>query len=598
MGKRSRSPNLRMSSAQAIGHGRAAAPTCWRGLSRNRERRLPAGVMSGGETRRLEAGAPGSWSQGMPGPTRRVAIDQTSKRNRSRCNLRAFSIPKGLRPPAQGCEERATLGAKSRYASNPERVAAFGPPDTAAAQPFQGGQTLGAISQGSSFLATLGFGAESRWDSFYRSVIAERSAGLQVGASRASVAPGRRPAPRSSKWRPVGICWLLLLAMILPAAGGTPPSFRVVPHDTNACAGSDVTFYVEATGDQPLDFSWLRNGLPLTTGVVSTATNSWVTVNNVQLPDFGAAFEVVVTNLSGSTNSPKAHLYVYMPPHVIQEPTNQSVAVGDTVVFSVMAGPMSLDYRWWFQGSPLTNGGSVSGADTATLTISNVQKTDAGYYRAAISNGCLVADSVPARCDVGPVTITIQPFSLTAPFQSSVQYAVGASGSPPLFYKWYRNDLVIAGATTSALNLTSVQRPEVGVYHAVVNNAHGAAASDRAHLQVELTFEGTLLAREEATDHPLSLTNALRTFVPVPTVVFHGAPLLFSTYDASAEQWETRCGVAPSHSMWLLYHAPRTEITKVSTEGSDFDTVLAVYNSDNPSNPTIIACDNNSGYDV
>jgi hypothetical protein len=385
--------------------------------------------------------------------------------------------------------------------------------------------------------------------------------------------------------------------MILPAAGGTPPSFRVVPHDTNACAGSDVTFYVEATGDQPLDFSWLRNGLPLTTGVVSTATNSWVTVNNVQLPDFGAAFEVVVTNLSGSTNSPKAHLYVYMPPHVIQEPTNQSVAVGDTVVFSVMAGPMSLDYRWWFQGSPLTNGGSVSGADTATLTISNVQKTDAGYYRAAISNGCLVADSVPARCDVGPVTITIQPFSLTAPFQSSVQYAVGASGSPPLFYKWYRNDLVIAGATTSALNLTSVQRPEVGVYHAVVNNAHGAAASDRAHLQVELTFEGTLLAREEATDHPLSLTNALRTFVPVPTVVFHGAPLLFSTYDASAEQWETRCGVAPSHSMWLLYHAPRTEITKVSTEGSDFDTVLAVYNSDNPSNPTIIACDNNSGYD-
>ena len=56
---------------------------------------------------------------------------------------------------------------------------------------------------------------------------------------------------------------------------------------------------------------------------------------------------------------------------------------------------------------------------------------------------------------------------------------------------------------------------------------------------------------------------------------------------------------APSHSMWLLYHASRTEVTRVSTEGSDFDTVLAVYTWDGNSSHALneIACDNNSGFD-
>ena len=40
------------------------------------------------------------------------------------CTLHVFPIPQGLSPPAQGCEERATLGVECRGRSNPERVAA------------------------------------------------------------------------------------------------------------------------------------------------------------------------------------------------------------------------------------------------------------------------------------------------------------------------------------------------------------------------------------------------------------------------------------------------------------------------------------------
>src|SRR6476661_3886019 len=83
----------------------------------------------------------------------------------SHCSLPASSIPKGLRNKAQGCEERATLG-KVTGDSQPQRGCGM------VLFPWSSATTLSglspmwrAFSQGSSFLATLGFVAESLWDS-------------------------------------------------------------------------------------------------------------------------------------------------------------------------------------------------------------------------------------------------------------------------------------------------------------------------------------------------------------------------------------------------------------------------------------------------
>ena len=248
-------------------------------------------------------------------------------------------------------------------------------------------------------------------------------------------------------------------------------------------------------------------------------------------------------------------------PQITQDPANQSVPIGGAITFNVQASPAPLAYSWWFQGRPLANGGRISGANSPSLAILNAQPSDAGYYRAEVSNSCLVLDSAPARCNVGnnPPVITNQPVNLVAPFRASVQFLAGALGSP-LFYQWFRNDVLIPGANNPVLSLPTVQRSQAGIYHAVVFNGLGAATSDRAHLQIELTYESPVIPRQEATDFIVSLTNALRVFSPPPTVIFHGVPLLFSTYDATAEAWETsRCGVPPSHSMWLLYYSPRAE---------------------------------------
>lgn len=393
---------------------------------------------------------------------------------------------------------------------------------------------------------------------------------------------------------------LILLSLLLPAAGQNAPQIVAEPQDQYACVGNEVTFSVRATGDQPLGFCWFSNGVPVSDGVSSTPSNSLLTVSNVQNPNNGDFFYVDVTNQFGLTNSTTAYLFVSDPPQIIQGPSDTSAPLGGMITFNIQAGPAPLAYSWWFQGMPLTNSSRVFGANSPSLAILNAQPSDAGYYRAEVSNSCVLLDSLPARCFVGnPPVITNQPLNLVVPFQSSVQFFVGAFGSP-LFYQWYRNDVRIPGANSAVLSLTGVQRAQVGIYHATVFNGFGVAVSGRAHLQIELTYEGAIIPRQEATDYLVSLTNALRTFSPPPTVIYHGVPLLFSTYDATAESWETgRCGVPPSHSMWLLYYSPSEQSTKVSTEGSSFPTVAAVYTwNGNPTNyPVQIACDVHSGYD-
>ena len=77
-------------------------------------------------------------------------------------------IPTGFRPKAQGCEERATLGLRPAKFTNRNAVAAI--PFSSIARgichnPVGVGDDYIPFTQGSSYVATLGYLPESRWDS-------------------------------------------------------------------------------------------------------------------------------------------------------------------------------------------------------------------------------------------------------------------------------------------------------------------------------------------------------------------------------------------------------------------------------------------------
>jgi hypothetical protein len=66
-------------------------------------------------------------------------------------------------------------------------------------------------------------------------------------------------------------------------------------------------------------------------------------------------------------------------------PSNAIVGLGGTVTLTSSASPAT-GYQWMFNSAPLANGGGVSGAKTANLTIANFSATETGVYSVVATN--------------------------------------------------------------------------------------------------------------------------------------------------------------------------------------------------------------------
>ena len=78
------------------------------------------------------------------------------------------------------------------------------------------------------------------------------------------------------------------------------------------------------------------------------------------------------------------------------------IAPGSNVSFSVTAtGTAPLSYQWQKDGVDLTDGDRITGATTATLTITGVMESDEGGYRCVVSNSLGMDTSNNATLTVG-----------------------------------------------------------------------------------------------------------------------------------------------------------------------------------------------------
>jgi hypothetical protein len=83
------------------------------------------------------------------------------------------------------------------------------------------------------------------------------------------------------------------------------------------------------------------------------------------------------------------------PPAISQQPSSVSVAQGGFATFTVVAtGTSPLFYQWQL------NGNAIPGATNATLTIPDVQASDAGNYRVVINNSIGITHSMVAQLTI------------------------------------------------------------------------------------------------------------------------------------------------------------------------------------------------------
>ncbi len=271
-----------------------------------------------------------------------------------------------------------------------------------------------------------------------------------------------------------------------PAIGANPQSVSVI-------LGGTATFTATvASGTPPLSYQWLFNGNLLQDGgSITGATSLTLQIANAQ-PTNEGEYSFRVTNPVGfAVSEPPATLTVLVPPHIIQQPASCTNDAGTTATFTVNAsGTPPLRYQWQKGGVDLINIRNVSGANSNTLTISNVLKADEGNYRVVITNVAGSAVSGNAMLTVIDPVVTTQPASRMDCVGTTEAFTVTAAGTAPLTYHWQKGgvDLInggnVSAADSTTLTLTNLQQSDSGDYRVVVTNSVGSAISQAATLTV------------------------------------------------------------------------------------------------------------------
>jgi hypothetical protein len=249
------------------------------------------------------------------------------------------------------------------------------------------------------------------------------------------------------------------------------------------------------------DSGWCIENIVMTnTGqLVGFTTNATVSTNFNFAPSQTGNWILeasgVIFNQFGLDWSPASQLAAISPPNITTQPTNQSLSSGGTVAFSVgVSGPGSFTYQWQFDGANLW------GATLSTLTLENIQASEAGTYDVIVSDPSGVVTSSNAVLTVLPPPppvestmhprITTQPKSQTIPIESTVFLSVSAVGGAPLSYQWKRNGVNLSdesnytGSASATLVIAGAQAANAGSYTVTVSDTNGAANSAAAVLDV------------------------------------------------------------------------------------------------------------------
>jgi hypothetical protein len=206
----------------------------------------------------------------------------------------------------------------------------------------------------------------------------------------------------------------------------TAPTITTQPVSLTVTAGQTASFNVVAAGTAPLSYQWQSNGTNITGATASTYTTPATAIS-----DNGTQFSVTVTNSVGNVTSTNATLTVnasVSAPSITTQPSNQTVTVGQTATFSVVAsGSAPLTYQW------RKNGITIAGANSASYTTPATAQTDGGsLFSVIVSNSAGNVTSANGVLTVNPASvppsITTQPTNQTVVPGQAATFNVVATG--------------------------------------------------------------------------------------------------------------------------------------------------------------------------
>ena len=217
--------------------------------------------------------------------------------------------------------------------------------------------------------------------------------------------------------------------------------------------------------------------------------------------------------------------------------------------------------------------------------------------------------------------ITRAPQHTTVNWGGTAVLSVDYRSSVPVDLQWYRLDQPVLGATEPFLALNNVQDTDLGRYSVRLNNGEVILATVPVELQINSEGFRHALARNKQDDavasgiasfamqpvQPLQAVRPWRGALPrgliklavIAPVAGYSGSQIFNNAPGKDVGEPNHCNIVGGSSYWFSYQAPASGLFSVNTDGSTFDTVLAVYIDDGRglgyASLIPVACDNNSG---
>src|SRR5215471_16780591 len=259
-------------------------------------------------------------------------------------------------------------------------------------------------------------------------------------------------------------------------------------------------------------------------------------------------------------------------PSVTSPPQSRSLRVGDHLAFVVSAsGAATLKYQWSFNGTPISN------ATNTSLSLTNIQLTNAGTYTVAVTNGS-GSNGASATLSVASAPWRLYPTNLVA-----LRAGDGVAGLANSGNTYYLDQFTTGGVYVSSVMVPDSGSSSLVGFNAATDHYLDVSSNNRAVLwggcNVTRPFSGTMSTTAASCPRAVGTINGLGFYTLAFTDTITNLNSQFirgvTSTDGQSEFWYTD----GSSTAGVVYAVPGQPDVIINTSPAG-RFMAAIYNSD------------------
>uniref|UniRef100_A0A8C3B719 Roundabout guidance receptor 1 n=1 Tax=Cairina moschata TaxID=8855 RepID=A0A8C3B719_CAIMO len=282
------------------------------------------------------------------------------------------------------------------------------------------------------------------------------------------------------------------------------PSFVKRPSNLAVTVDDSAEFKCEARGDPVPTVRWRKDDGELPKARYEIRDDHTLKIRKVMAGDMGS-YTCVAENMVGKAEA-SATLTVQEPPQFVVKPRDQVAALGRTVTFQCEATGNPQPAIFWrregsqnllFSYQPPQSSSRFSVSQTGDLTITNVQRSDVGYYICQTLNvaGSIITKAYLEVTDViadrPPPVIRQGPVNQTVAVDGTLVLNCVATGTLTPTILWKKDGILITTQDsrikqleTGALQIRYAKLGDTGRYTCIASTPSGEATWS-AYIEVQ-----------------------------------------------------------------------------------------------------------------